>query len=107
MFHANAIHSGPTPTTNLQTKGFFHFVIEALKELTVMILLGCAALSLGFKIKAHGHKDSWYEVGSNFAAVFLPIVVSAISNYIQNRQFEELSRANNNILVDVVRGGQR
>ncbi|TYH55775.1 hypothetical protein ES332_D09G259100v1 [Gossypium tomentosum] len=68
------------------TKGFFHFVIEALKEPAVMILLGCAALSLGFKIKAHGHKDSWYEVGSNFAA---------------------LSRANNNILVDVVRGGQR
>ncbi|PPD82608.1 hypothetical protein GOBAR_DD20440 [Gossypium barbadense] len=64
------------------------------------------ALSLGFKIKAHGHKDSWYEVGSNFAAVFLPIVVSAISNSMQNRQFEELSRANNNILVDVVRGGQ-
>ncbi|KAG4131608.1 hypothetical protein ERO13_D09G223200v2 [Gossypium hirsutum] len=89
------------------TKGFFHFVIEALKEPAVMILLGCAALSLGFKIKAHGHKDSWYEVGSNFAAVFLPIVVSAISNYMQNRQFEELSRANNNILVDVVRGGQR
>nr|KJB38254.1 hypothetical protein B456_006G244700 [Gossypium raimondii] len=89
------------------TKGFFHFVIEALKEPAVMILLGCAALSLGFKIKAHGHKDSWHEVGSNFAAVFLPIVVSAISNYMQNRQFEELSRANNNILVDVVRGGQR
>ncbi|TYI66779.1 hypothetical protein E1A91_D09G249900v1 [Gossypium mustelinum] len=89
------------------TKGFFHFVIEALKEPAVMILLGCAALSLGFKIKAHGHKDSWYEVGSNFAAVFLPIVVSAISNSMQNRQFEELSRANNNILVDVVRGGQR
>ncbi|TYH03968.1 hypothetical protein ES288_A09G261200v1 [Gossypium darwinii] len=75
------------------TKGFFHFVIEALKEPAVMILLGCAALSLGFKIKAHGHKDSWYEVGSNFAAVFLPIV--------------ELSRTNNKILVDVVRGGQR
>ncbi|MFQ6632507.1 hypothetical protein Gotur_009168, partial [Gossypium turneri] len=89
------------------TKGFFRFVIEALKEPAVMILLGCAALSLGFKIKAHDHKDSWYEVGSNLAAGFLPIVVSAISNYMQNRQFEELSRANNNILVDVVRGGQR
>ncbi|KAH1089337.1 hypothetical protein J1N35_016594 [Gossypium stocksii] len=90
------------------TKAFFNFVIEALKELTVMILLGCAALSLGFKIKVDGHKDSWYEVGSNLAAVFLPIVVSAISNYMQNRQFEKLSRANNNIvLVDVVRGGQR
>ncbi|KAB2067566.1 hypothetical protein ES319_A09G235800v1 [Gossypium barbadense] len=89
------------------TKGFFHFVIEALKEPAVMILLGCAALSLGFKIKAHGHKDSWYEVGSNFAAVFLPIVFSAISNYMQNRQFKELSRTNNKILVDVVRGGQR
>ncbi|XVE81696.1 hypothetical protein DITRI_Ditri15bG0086300 [Diplodiscus trichospermus] len=39
------------------TKSFFHFVVEAFKDLTIMILLGCAALSLGFGIKEHGPKE--------------------------------------------------
>ncbi|KAK5805017.1 putative calcium-transporting ATPase 13, plasma membrane-type [Gossypium arboreum] len=89
------------------TKGFFHFVVEAFKDLTIMILLGCAALSLGFGIKEHGLKDGWYDGGSIFVAVFLVIGVSAVSNYRQNRQFDKLSKVSNNIQVDVVRGGRR
>ncbi|XWS08904.1 hypothetical protein CRYUN_Cryun40dG0040600 [Craigia yunnanensis] len=89
------------------TKSFFHFVIEAFKDLTIMILLGCAALSLGFGIKEHGLKEGWYDGGSIFVAVFLVIAVSAISNYRQNRQFEKLSKVSNNIQIDVVRGGRR
>ncbi|KAK8709644.1 hypothetical protein V6N13_060657 [Hibiscus sabdariffa] len=88
-------------------KGFFHFVIEAFKDLTIMILLGCAALSLGFGIKEHGLKEGWYDGGSIFVAVFLVIAVSAISNYRQNRQFDKLSKVSNNIQIDVVRGGRR
>ncbi|PPD82619.1 hypothetical protein GOBAR_DD20451 [Gossypium barbadense] len=89
------------------TKGFFHFVVEAFKDLTIMILLGCAALSLGFGIKEHGLKDGWYDGGSIFVAVFLVIGVSAVSNYRQDRQFDKLSKVSNNIQVDVVRGGRR
>ncbi|KAH1089348.1 hypothetical protein J1N35_016605 [Gossypium stocksii] len=89
------------------TKGFFHFVVEAFKDLTIMILLGCATLSLGFGIKEHGLKDGWYDGGSIFVAVFLVIAVSAVSNYRQNRQFDKLSKVSNNIQVDVVRGGRR
>ncbi|XVF63030.1 hypothetical protein PTKIN_Ptkin09bG0056000 [Pterospermum kingtungense] len=89
------------------TKGFFHFVVEAFKDLTIMILLGCAALSLGFGIKEHGPKEGWYDGGSIFVAVFLVIAVSAISNYRQNRQFDKLSKVSDNIQIDVVRGGRR
>ncbi|XWS13734.1 hypothetical protein CRYUN_Cryun36dG0063500 [Craigia yunnanensis] len=89
------------------TKSFLHFVIEAFKDLTIMILLGCAALSLGFGIKEHGPKEGWYDGGSIFVAVFLVIAVSAISNYRQNRQFDKLSKVSNNIQIDVVRGGRR
>ncbi|XVF66594.1 hypothetical protein PTKIN_Ptkin10aG0049800 [Pterospermum kingtungense] len=89
------------------TKSFFHFVIEAFKDLTIMILLGCAALSLGFGIKENGLKEGWYDGGSIFMAVFLVIVVSAVSNYRQNRQFDKLSNISNNIQIDVVRGGRR
>ncbi|KAL3582497.1 hypothetical protein D5086_016829 [Populus alba] len=89
------------------TKGFFHFVVDAFKDLTIAILLGCAALSLGFGIKEHGLKEGWYDGGSIFVAVFLIIAVSAISNYRQNRQFDKLSKISNNIKIDVVRSGRR
>ncbi|XVF38309.1 hypothetical protein REPUB_Repub20aG0090100 [Reevesia pubescens] len=98
---------GSNSYKKLPTKSFFHFVIEAFKDLTIMILLGCAALSLGFGIKEHGPKEGWYDGGSIFVAVFLVIVVSAISNYRQNRQFDKLSKVSNNIQIDVVRGGRR
>ncbi|GLT78629.1 hypothetical protein SLA2020_501580 [Shorea laevis] len=89
------------------SKSFFYFVVEAFKDLTILILLGCAALSLSFGIKENGLKDGWYDGGSIFVAVFLVITVSAISNYRQNRQFDKLSKVSNNIQIDVIRGGRR
>ncbi|XP_058202209.1 putative calcium-transporting ATPase 13, plasma membrane-type [Rhododendron vialii] len=84
-----------------------YFVWEALRDPTILILLVCAALSLGFGIKEHGLKDGWYDGGSIFVAVFLVIAVSALSNFRQNRQFVKLSKVSNNIQVDVVRNGRR
>ncbi|XP_062168886.1 putative calcium-transporting ATPase 13, plasma membrane-type [Alnus glutinosa] len=89
------------------TKSFFHFVVEAFKDLTIFILLGCATLSLAFGIKEHGIKEGWYDGGSIFVAILLVIAVSSISNFRQNRQFEKLSKVSNNIQVDVVRAGRR
>ncbi|KAL7251676.1 hypothetical protein ACSBR1_013515 [Camellia fascicularis] len=89
------------------TKGFYRFVWEALKDPTIIILLVCAALSLGFGIKENGLKEGWYDGGSIFVAVFLVIAVSAGSNFKQNRQFLKLSKVSNNILIDVVRNGRR
>ncbi|KAL2530525.1 Calcium-transporting ATPase 12 [Forsythia ovata] len=88
-------------------KGFFHFVFEAFKDPTILILLACAALSLGFGIKENGPKEGWYDGGSIFLAVFLVISVSAISNFRQSRQFDKLSKVSNNITVEVVRNGRR
>lgn len=89
------------------TKSFFYFVVEAFKDLTIVILLACATLSLGFGIKEHGLKEGWYDGGSIFLAVFLVIAVSSVSNYRQNRQFEKLSKVSNNIKIDVLRKGRR
>lgn len=88
-------------------KSFLHFVYEAFKDPTILILLVCAALSLGFGIKEHGLKEGWYDGGSIFVAVFLVIAVSAVSNFRQNRQFDKLSRISNDIPVEVVRRGRR
>nr|DAD19681.1 TPA_asm: hypothetical protein HUJ06_021143 [Nelumbo nucifera] len=100
VFGSNTYHGPPT-------KGLFHFVMEAFKDTTILILLVCASLSLGFGIKEDGLKDGWYDGGSIFVAVFLVVVVSAVSNFRQSRQFDKLSGISNNILVDVVRDGRR
>ncbi|KAK7245427.1 hypothetical protein RIF29_40273 [Crotalaria pallida] len=87
-------------------KGLLHFVLEAFNDTTILILLACAALSLGFGIKQHGAGDGWYEGGSIILAVFLVVVVSALSNFRQERQFDKLSKISNDIKVDVVRNGR-
>ncbi|XP_060180919.1 putative calcium-transporting ATPase 13, plasma membrane-type [Lycium barbarum] len=89
------------------TKSFFIFVWESFKDPTIIILLLCAALSLGFGIKEHGPKEGWYDGGSIFVAVFLVIAVSSISNFRQNRQFDKLSKVSTNIPVEAVRKGRR
>ncbi|XP_057467680.1 calcium-transporting ATPase 12, plasma membrane-type-like [Actinidia eriantha] len=88
-------------------KGFFRFVWESLRDPTILILLVCATLSLGFGIKEHGAKEGWLDGGSICVAVFLVIVVSAVSNFRQDRQFEKLSKVGNNISVDITRNGRR
>ncbi|KAJ4955707.1 hypothetical protein NE237_012490 [Protea cynaroides] len=88
-------------------KGFFYFVYEGFKDTTILILLVCVALSLGFGIKQNGLKDGWYDGGSIFLAVFLVIFVSAISNFKQSKQFEKLSAKSNDIRVDVIRDRRR
>ncbi|GMP93825.1 hypothetical protein CsSME_00043507 [Camellia sinensis var. sinensis] len=76
-------------------------------DITILILLGCAALSLGFGIKEKGAGQGWYEGGSTFVAVFLVVTVSAISNFRQARQFDKLSKISSNIKIDVARDGRR
>ncbi|XP_047328895.1 calcium-transporting ATPase 12, plasma membrane-type-like [Impatiens glandulifera] len=99
-FGSNSYHKPPP-------KGLFHFVIEAFKDHTILILLVCATLSLGFGIKEHGIGEGWYEGGSIFVAVFLVVVVSSLSNLRQERQFFKLSKLSDNIQVEVLRDGRR
>nr|DAD19801.1 TPA_asm: hypothetical protein HUJ06_021264 [Nelumbo nucifera] len=88
-------------------KGFFHFVPEGFKDTTILILCACATLSLVFGIEQHGLKEGWYDGGSILLAVFLVIVVFAVSNFKQSRQFEKLSHESSNINVDIIRDGRR
>ncbi|KAL2934528.1 Calcium-transporting ATPase 12 plasma membrane-type [Bienertia sinuspersici] len=87
-------------------KGFLYFVWNAFQDITLVILLVCAALALGFGIKLHGLKEGWYEGGSIFVAVFLVVIVTAVSNFRQDRQFNKLSKISDNIMISVVRDGR-
>ena len=88
-------------------RSFLSFVIEALKDTTIIILLACAVLSLVFGIKQDGWKDGWYDGGSIVVAVILVVAVSAVSNFKQSKQFEKLSTKRSDIRVEVVRDGRR
>ena len=87
-------------------KSFLSFVVEAFTDTNILILV-CAGLSLGFGMKEHGPGEGWYEGGSIFVAVFLVVVVTALSNLRQERQFHKLSKVSNDIKVEVVRNGRR
>ncbi|XP_059632455.1 putative calcium-transporting ATPase 13, plasma membrane-type [Cornus florida] len=97
-FGTNTYHKPPT-------KGFFHFLWEAMKDPTMLILFVCALLSLAFGIKDHGPKEGWYDGGSIIVAIFLVITISAVCNFKQNRQIHKLSQVSHNIKVEVVRSG--
>jgi Ca2+-transporting ATPase len=85
------------------TKSFFYFVVEDFKDLTILICLVSAASSLTFGIKKHGIiKEGWYEGGRLLVALFLVVVISAISNLWQSRQLTKLSEICNNIQIDAV-----
>ncbi|RVW96095.1 Calcium-transporting ATPase 12, plasma membrane-type [Vitis vinifera] len=78
-----------------------------IRDPTILILLVCASLSLAFGIKEEGPREGWYDGGSIFIAVFMVVIVSAVTNFRQSRQFNELSKVSNNIQIDVVRNGRR
>ncbi|KAI8566462.1 hypothetical protein RHMOL_Rhmol02G0042800 [Rhododendron molle] len=92
-------------------KNLFDFVLEALREPTSLIVLACAAVSLGLEIRQHGLKEGCYlnpnryGGGSIFVTVFVVTAISAIVKFRQNRQFVKLSEVSNNIQVDVLRNG--
>ncbi|GMN55248.1 hypothetical protein TIFTF001_024359 [Ficus carica] len=54
-----------------------------------------------------GINDGWYDGGSIAFAVILVIVVTAMSDYRQSLQFQNLNEEKRNIHLQVIRGGRR
>ncbi|CAL0327895.1 unnamed protein product [Lupinus luteus] len=88
-------------------RNFLMFLWDACKDLTLIILIVAAAASLALGIKSEGIKEGWYDGGSIAFAVILVIVVTAISDYKQSLQFQDLNEEKRNIHLEVVRGGRR
>ncbi|KAB5514720.1 hypothetical protein DKX38_028626 [Salix brachista] len=101
----NAFGSNTYP----QKKGrsFWMFLWEAWQDLTLIILMVAAVASLVLGMKTEGVKEGWYEGASIAFAVILVIVVTAISDYKQSLQFQNLNEEKRNIHLEVVRGGRR
>ncbi|CAF1893305.1 unnamed protein product [Brassica oleracea var. botrytis] len=88
-------------------KGFLRFLWDASQDLTLIILMVAAVASLALGIKTEGIKEGWYDGGSIAFAVILVVVVTAVSDYKQSLQFQNLNDEKRNIHLEVVRGGRR
>ncbi|XP_024966655.1 calcium-transporting ATPase 8, plasma membrane-type-like [Cynara cardunculus var. scolymus] len=88
-------------------RSFWRFVFDACRDTTLIILMVAAAASLALGIKTEGIKEGWYDGGSIALAVIIVIVVTAISDYKQSLQFQNLNEEKQNIQLEVMRGGRR
>ncbi|XP_076892651.1 calcium-transporting ATPase 8, plasma membrane-type-like [Bidens hawaiensis] len=88
-------------------RSFWRFVLDACRDTTLIILMVAAAASLALGIKTEGIKEGWYDGGSIAMAVIIVIVVTAVSDYKQSLQFQNLNEEKQNIHLEVVRGGRR
>ncbi|XP_068643358.1 calcium-transporting ATPase 5, plasma membrane-type-like [Aristolochia californica] len=88
-------------------RSFWIFLWEAWQDLTLIILMIAAVASLVLGIKTEGIEEGWYDGGSILFAVILVILVTAISDYRQSLQFQNLNEEKQNIQLEVIRGGRR
>uniref|UniRef100_A0A0E0JW95 Calcium-transporting ATPase n=1 Tax=Oryza punctata TaxID=4537 RepID=A0A0E0JW95_ORYPU len=88
-------------------RSFLVFLWEACQDLTLVILIIAAVISLVLGIATEGIKEGWYDGASIAFAVFLVILVTAVSDYKQSLQFQHLNEEKQNIQVEVIRGGRR
>ncbi|XP_031284814.1 calcium-transporting ATPase 4, plasma membrane-type-like [Pistacia vera] len=89
------------------SKGFFMFFWDAFHDLTLVILMICAAVSMGVGIATEGWPDGLYDGLGIILSIFLVVMVTAFSDYKQSLQFKALDKEKKNIIVQVTRDGFR
>ncbi|XP_071710960.1 calcium-transporting ATPase 9, plasma membrane-type, partial [Rutidosis leptorrhynchoides] len=90
-----------------QGRSFLRFLWEAWQDLTLIILIIAAAVSLVLGIMTEGLEEGWLDGGSITFAVLLVIFVTATSDYKQSLQFQNLNAEKRNIQLEVTRDGRR
>lgn len=90
-----------------KNKRFWSFVWDACKDTTLNILMACAVVSLATGIWTEGIQKGWYEGTSIAFAVILVIIVTAVSDYKQGLNFQNLNAEKENIQLEVLRAGRR
>ncbi|KAK9181161.1 hypothetical protein WN944_024298 [Citrus x changshan-huyou] len=93
--------------TEKPPRSFLMFVWEALQDLTLIILMVCAGLSIGVGLAREGWPEGIYDGLGIILSKFLVVMVTAISDYKQSLQFRDLDREKKKIFIQVTRDGQR
>lgn len=90
-----------------QARTFLMFVWEALHDLTLIILMVCAVVSIGVGLATEGWPKGMYDGLGILLSIILVVMVTAISDYKQSLQFKNLDEEKKKIFVHVTRDGKR
>ncbi|KAG2626611.1 hypothetical protein PVAP13_3KG373300 [Panicum virgatum] len=84
-------------------RSFWMFVWDALHDLTLIILMVCAVVSLVVGLATKGWPKGIYDGLGIIFSILLVVLVTASSDYKQSRKFMELDREKQKIYVRVTR----
>ncbi|CAH8317845.1 unnamed protein product [Eruca vesicaria subsp. sativa] len=84
---------------------FWMCLVKASRGFTLIVLVCAAMASLLLQIKTKTINHGWYEEVGIIVAVILVVFVTAISNYNQSLQFENLNDEKRKICVEVPADG--
>ncbi|CAI0439670.1 unnamed protein product [Linum tenue] len=93
--------------TEKPPKSFFMFVWEALQDLTLIILIVCAVVSIGVGLATEGWPKGMYDGLGILISILLVVMVTAISDYKQSLQFRDLDKEKKKISIQVTRDGRK
>ncbi|KAL9319186.1 hypothetical protein ACSQ67_015703 [Phaseolus vulgaris] len=93
--------------TEKPSKNFLMFVWEALHDLTLIILMVCALVSIAIGLPTEGWPKGVYDGVGIILSIFLVVTVTAISDYQQSLQFRDLDKEKKKISVQVTRDRKR
>ncbi|CAL9092162.1 unnamed protein product [Musa textilis] len=88
-------------------RSFWMFVWDALHDLTLIILMICALISIVVGIATEGWPKGMYDGLGIILSIFLVVVVTSISDYKQSLQFRDLEKEKKKIFIQVTRDGYR
>nr|AAL17949.1 type IIB calcium ATPase [Medicago truncatula] len=108
----DSIHSrqeiyGLNRYTEKPSKSFLMFVWDALHDLTLIILIVCALVSIGIGLPTEGWPKGVYDGVGILLSIFLVVTVTAVSDYQQSLQFLDLDKEKKKISIHVTRDGKR
>nr|XP_043622055.1 calcium-transporting ATPase 4, plasma membrane-type [Erigeron canadensis] len=89
------------------SKSFLMFVWDALHDLTLIILIVCAIVSIGVGLATEGWPDGIYDGLGILLSILLVVTVTAVSDYKQSLQFRDLDKEKKKISSHVTRDACR
>uniref|UniRef100_A0A0D9XNX4 Calcium-transporting ATPase n=1 Tax=Leersia perrieri TaxID=77586 RepID=A0A0D9XNX4_9ORYZ len=89
------------------SRSFWMFVWDALQDMTLIILIVCALLSIAVGLATEGWPKGMYDGLGIILSIFLVVMVTAVSDYKQSLQFKELDNEKKKIFIHVTRDGRR
>ncbi|KAI7990930.1 Calcium-transporting ATPase 4, plasma membrane-type [Camellia lanceoleosa] len=93
--------------TEKPSRSFWMFVWDALHDITLIILIVCAVVSIGVGLASDGWPQGMYDGLGIILSIFLVVIVTAVSDYNQSLQFKDLDKEKKKIIVQVTRDGYR